>query len=121
MDSFDEGIDFAQAELLSRIEKLEQQVAELISTPKAGKKSIMKETWEPREKDYEWAKGFDVDVQRETDRFRDYWIAKGEHRANWYASWRNWVFCPWSMCSTRSSPRWMRMGTENWISENSKQ
>ncbi len=30
-------------------------------------------------------------VSRTFDQFRDYWLAKGERRADWLASWRTWV------------------------------
>jgi hypothetical protein len=32
-----------------------------------------------------------IDPEAQTDAFVDYWLAKGEHRADWAASWRGWM------------------------------
>ena len=31
------------------------------------------------------------DVERETDRFVDYWTAEGKSKKDWMATWRNWM------------------------------
>lgn len=31
------------------------------------------------------------EIDNETDRFRDYWIAEGKQKADWRATWRNWI------------------------------
>lgn len=41
----------------------------------------------------EWAtaKGIRSDLAIETERFIDYYVAKGDTRVNWVAAWRNWI------------------------------
>jgi hypothetical protein len=41
----------------------------------------------------EWAaKAFPhVEVDFETDKFRDHWLANGEAKLDWAATWRNWI------------------------------
>ena len=33
-------------------------------------------------------------IDSEADRFRDYWLANGKAKADWAATWRNWVTSP---------------------------
>jgi hypothetical protein len=54
----------------------------------------MSEDWMPDDALIDWARAsFPIveNISDETDRFRDFWIAKGEARADWRASWRNWM------------------------------
>ena len=32
-----------------------------------------------------------LDIDRETERFIDYWLSHGTKRASWEATWRNWM------------------------------
>ncbi|MHB8647149.1 MAG: hypothetical protein ACYDAR_15280, partial [Thermomicrobiales bacterium] len=44
--------------------------------------------------DLTWAaeNGFsEREVERETERFVDYYRSRGDPRADWYAAWRNWM------------------------------
>ena len=58
-----------------------------------NRKTKMPEDFAPEPSAIEWAKSFapGVDLDHETAQFRDYWIAKGETRANWQAGWRSWI------------------------------
>jgi hypothetical protein len=49
--------------------------------------------WQPDEADVEklTASFPNVDMEHETDSFRDYWASKGEARADWSAAYRNWI------------------------------
>ncbi len=49
--------------------------------------------WEPTETLIGWARGKHptVDLSKETEKFKDHWEAKGEVRASWDATWRNWI------------------------------
>lgn len=54
----------------------------------------MADDWEPPGPEREWAtaQGFAPETVRyETDKFRDHYIANGERRPDWAASWRNWM------------------------------
>lgn len=52
------------------------------------------ETWQLTRKDGEWAyNAFRVtesQIRNEAARFKDFWIGKGETKADWSATWRNW-------------------------------
>ena len=44
--------------------------------------------------DLNFARGLDLrgdEIGYEWDKFRDYYVSKGERRADWGAAWRNWV------------------------------
>lgn len=49
--------------------------------------------WLPGEHEWEWARQAypTVEVEDETDRFRDYWHGNGKAMVNWTATWRNWI------------------------------
>jgi DNA-binding transcriptional MocR family regulator len=58
--------------------------------------TAMTEDWQPDGDLIIWALGsFPIfnteDLKDATDRFRDHWISKAERRADWRASWRNWI------------------------------
>lgn len=75
-------------DLLSRIEKLEAK----LKNERSAKTRRIPEDFQLREQDYEWAEKQNFkDIERETERFVDYWRAAGTARADWYASWRNWI------------------------------
>lgn len=52
--------------------------------------------WKPSEDESSWARKErpDLDIAKQADRFRDYWIAKTGKEAtklDWTATWRNWI------------------------------
>jgi hypothetical protein len=52
--------------------------------------------WKPSEEETGWARKErpDLDIAKQADRFRDYWIAKTGKEAtklDWTATWRNWI------------------------------
>jgi len=54
--------------------------------------------WSPSPSDVDYAIQHGWDGRRtaqEAERFANHWRAKGELRADWSASWRNWVTAPW--------------------------
>lgn len=57
-----------------------------------GKTAIDPE-FEVTEKMREWAreKVPGVDIESETEKFVDYWLAHGKRMADWTATWRNWM------------------------------
>ena len=61
---------------------------------RAKPKRLIPEDWTASPDLLAWA-GRDYplvkDLDDETDRFRDYWIGRGEARASWDAAWRNWI------------------------------
>lgn len=72
--------------------KNHQEPSVNLSSRKRGTR--MSEDWQPDETLVTWARqSFPIveSIDDETDRFRDYWIAKGEVRMDWRASWRNWM------------------------------
>ena len=74
-----------------RLAQLEARVAKLEGKNTGGKRA-MAQDWEPREQDIEWVEKQlpIIDWRFEADKFRDFWIAKGERKANWNAAFRNW-------------------------------
>ena len=74
-------------------------------------KTEIPEDFEITEKMRKWAdeKIPRVDIDRETEKFIDYWLAHGKRMANWEATWRNWMRrCPEMggyMKSPASTPR----------------
>lgn len=64
---------------------------------KRSRATRLEEDWQPSAVDRKFAtrEGLPpVEVDREADRFRDYWIAKagnGARKLDWSATWRNWV------------------------------
>ncbi|MCD9029406.1 hypothetical protein LDO26_14520 [Luteimonas sp. BDR2-5] len=58
--------------------------------------SRLPQEWQPGDADFEWALNErpDLDIRKEGERFRDYWIAKAGKdgiKADWPATWRNWI------------------------------
>ena len=49
--------------------------------------------WQPEPHDRDWARQAypTVEVDDETDRFRDYWHGNGKSMVDWRATWRNWI------------------------------
>lgn len=51
------------------------------------------EGWQPGDDELAWAHEAypNVEVENETDRFRDYWYGNGKSMVDWRATWRNWI------------------------------
>lgn len=90
------------ASIEDRITALEQEVAALrrivngVSPgmePKKKRAAQLPADWQPKEADVEKlvASFPNVDIEHETDSFRDYWASRGEARADWDAAFRNWI------------------------------
>lgn len=69
-----------------------------IEDAQAAKKrgSRLPPDWKPAETELAWARAQNpgLDVQREADKFRDFWIAKPGRegvKLDWAATWRNWI------------------------------
>lgn len=85
--------------LRTREEKRREEKKELKSLgapkrPPTG--SRLEDDWSPPADWVEWAKDErpDLDVILEADKFRDFWISKpgkDGRKANWKATWRNWI------------------------------
>ena len=61
--------------------------------------------WKPTDADREYAKGkgwSDQQVDQEAERFHNHYLANGEPRKSWPASWRKWVTSPYQKSSTRA-------------------
>lgn len=84
-------------QLLARLAALEREVAEiraqLAETPAPKRSRQIDDQWQPSSQLLDWAAQShpNVDVTRETDRFRDYYAAHGKPLKNWDAAFRNWV------------------------------
>lgn len=84
-----------------RIAALEEEVAALrriingvpASAVKKKRAAQLPADWQPNEADVaRLAASFpNVDIEHETDSFRDYWASRGEARADWDAAYRNWI------------------------------
>jgi len=87
-----DGIDDRLLSLEQRMAELERRLAPEQTKP-TGKASRMTADWQPDENLLAWAeeKVPDVDERTERDKFRDYWIARGETRRDWTAGYRNWL------------------------------
>jgi DNA-binding transcriptional ArsR family regulator len=67
-----------------------------VREPKENRKlrtSCMSDDWEPEPQNLQRLieKHPTADVKGEVENFRDYWISKGERRADWNASFRTWI------------------------------
>lgn len=64
------------------------------SPPVKGKRPHrLPDGWQPEDHDRDWARQAfpTVEIDNETDRFRDYWHGNGKAMVNWTATWRNWI------------------------------
>ena len=66
--------------------------------PKGGakprRKSRLPAEWLPSPEDVAYAKaqGFgEAEIHRQAELFRDHWLANGETKDDWHATWRNWI------------------------------
>lgn len=87
-------------QMLDELEQLAEDQPSLIpsSTRAAyGKRKRMERMpvdWVPPSYIHQWASTLLQSEERathETDQFRDYWISRGTSRADWTASYRNWI------------------------------
>jgi hypothetical protein len=84
-----------------RITALEEEVAALrrivngvpASAVKKKRAHQLPADWQPNEADAARLRASfpNVDIEHETHVFRDYWASRGEARADWSATWRNWI------------------------------
>lgn len=70
----------------------------------------------------EWAleKAADVNIDRETERFMNYWRGTGQAKADWVATWRNWMLKAQEDLERRGLPRRTGApdpGNTDWASE----
>ena len=61
-----------------------------------ARKHMLPSDWDVGDEEINWAlMKFPAlsksEIDNETDRFRDYWIAEGKPKADWRATWRNWI------------------------------
>lgn len=61
------------------------------TTHTPGASAPISEDWELSDEDRQAAKLAGVDPDAESRKFRDYWLGKGETRADWSAQWRRWL------------------------------
>lgn len=61
--------------------------------PRAKTKRHIEPGWQPTPELKAWASAAYplVEIEHETDRFIDYWLGRGEAKADWAATWRNWI------------------------------
>ena len=67
-----------------------------VSSPKRARAkatSLMTEDWQPDPavRDKMAAEYPRLELDHETDQFRDYWLARGDGKADWNAAYRNWI------------------------------
>jgi len=68
-----------------------------------GRKSAIKEDWQPTEADIAFAETRNVSCETEVERFRLYHMAKRSLMASWSAAWRTWVLNAVRFGNTRSA------------------
>lgn len=79
-----------------RGEEMREEVIDTAPSAKSPRGTALPETWTLPDDWKTWAEGArpDVDVLTVADSFRDYWVAKpgkDGRKADWLATWRNWV------------------------------
>ena len=80
----------------AREEKRREEVIDTAPSAKSPRGTALPEAWTLPDDWKTWAEGArpDVDVLTVADSFRDYWVAKpgkDGRKADWLATWRNWV------------------------------
>ena len=67
-----------------------KESATKVAKPKA---SILKNDWELPDEWAIWAKQErpELNVNQVADGFKDYWISEAKAKADWFATWRNWI------------------------------
>lgn len=73
-----------------------------------GSKLRLTEDWTPDAKDLAWAKAKypTIDLDEESEKFRNHWVANAETSARWDLRWRNWVInaSKWARPGRRAAP-----------------
>lgn len=75
-------------------EEREEELARHPSSKTRARRARLPEDWKPTPADVEWQRGegiSDLDARRQLPMFVDHWTGKGEARADWSATWRNWL------------------------------
>lgn len=75
--------------------------------PRPKRATQIDPAWEPDEVLLAWAQTKHIsqtDIDAETERFKNHYLAKGEARADWNASFRNWMTSPLRSQPARASP-----------------
>lgn len=73
---------------------VEPSVVNRKEKPSVSRKARLPDHWCLSDQDREYAasEGLSVaEIEAEAEDFRDYWLAKGDARMDWAASWRSWV------------------------------
>ena len=67
-----------------------KESATKVAKPKA---SILKNDWELPDEWEIWAKQErpELNIRQVADGFKDYWISEAKAKADWFATWRNWI------------------------------
>lgn len=78
----------------------------------------MREDWQPTQKSFDWSVTAvpSVDVEYQTQRFVNYWLANGKRMKNWDATWRNWMLkqakdIPPAQADRAKADEWMKAKT----------
>lgn len=91
------------------------ELARDTSSKTHARRAQIPDDWKPAPADVDWqrAEGIaDAIARRELPRFVDHWRGKGEVRADWSATWRNWLrrageYGPRTVnATTRTAPEW---------------
>jgi hypothetical protein len=86
-----------RSEVTAIINELHQEVQEDVDRKypeKPAKRACaLPEDFKPRPEDLEWAllNYPEVDHERETEKFENYWIGTGGAKKDWHRTWRNWI------------------------------
>lgn len=72
---------------------LEPEPEKIIGLSKSSRGTRLPQDWSPSLEDLNFARQEQVDVSREIERFKNYWIAKPKDntKLDWSRTWRNWV------------------------------
>jgi hypothetical protein len=86
------------ADIEQRLAALEAEVQSLralieAKTPAKKRAHALPLDWQPRPEDVKILREAypNLDINHETDSFRDYWAANGKPAINWHAAYRNWL------------------------------
>jgi hypothetical protein len=75
----------------------QQQLALIEDAKPPNRAARLPEAWQPAQQDVDYARArglSDAAINREAERFRNYWLAKSGAQArkhSWEATWRNWI------------------------------
>lgn len=113
----DKKRDVTQGDEAKRKETLETETETETEEKKSksksgGRASRLSPDWQPTAENLEWAKSKrpDIDVQAETENFRDHWLAKAGKDAtklDWTRTWQKWI----RSAFVRGKPRLAAVGS----------